>query len=34
MFTKTIGIPIEIIDAKSSKFVRKKVSNGYTITFV
>jgi hypothetical protein len=31
---KITGIPMEIIDAKSSKSVKKKVSNGYTIIFV
>jgi hypothetical protein len=31
---KIIGVPIEIIDARSSKSVKKKVSNGYTIIFV
>jgi hypothetical protein len=29
-----IGIPIETIDARSSKSVKKNVSNGYTIIFV
>jgi hypothetical protein len=28
-----IGIPSERIDARSSVYVRKKVSNGYTSTF-
>jgi len=33
IFTKIIGTPIETMDAKSSKPVKKKVSNGYTIIF-